>query len=65
VADTNDQLAAYKQQKDSVLYTLDCVLLAPSEDVDATFVTFDAEVLENGGIAPSEFLPGGSRTVEE
>jgi len=33
--------------------------------LDATFVTFDAEVLENGGIAPSEFLPGGSRTVEE
>ena len=37
--DTTDQIEAYKQQRSTVLYTLDCVLLTLSDDVDATLVT--------------------------
>jgi predicted nucleic acid-binding protein len=49
----SDQVTAYKRQRDSLLYTMDCVLLALADDVDATFVTFDGELLDHGGVAPS------------
>ena len=35
---------------------MDCVLLALADDVDATLVTFDQELLDHGGAAPSELL---------
>ena len=54
--DTTDQIEAYKQQRSTVLYTLDCVLLTLSDDVDATLVTFDSELLDHGGVNPAEFL---------
>lgn len=63
--ETSDHVEAYKRQRETVLYTMDCVLLALSNDVDSTFVTFDSELLEHGGVEPGEFLPGGSRMVEE
>ena len=49
----SDRVTAYKRQRDSLLYTMDCVLLALADDVDATFVTFDGELLDHGGVAPS------------
>jgi predicted nucleic acid-binding protein len=52
----SDQIVAYQRQRDSLLYTMDCVLLALAEDVDATFVTFDGELLDNGGVAPSDVI---------
>jgi len=50
----SDQISAYSLQQDTLLYTLDCVLLALAEDIDATLVTFDGELLENGAISPTE-----------
>lgn len=52
----SDQIAAYQRQRDSLLYTIDCVLLALATDVEATFVTYDSELLDNGGVAPSDVV---------
>lgn len=52
----SDQISAYALQQDTLLYTLDCVLLALAEDIDATLVTFDGELLENGAVSPTELL---------
>jgi len=52
----SDQISAYSHQQDTLLYTLDCVLLALAEDIDATLVTFDGELLENGAISPTELM---------
>lgn len=52
----SDQIAAYQHQRESLLYTMDCVLLALADDVDATFVTFDGELLDHGGVAPSDIM---------
>jgi predicted nucleic acid-binding protein len=52
----SDQISAYSLQQDTLLYTLDCVLLALAEDIGATLVTFDGELLENGGASPTELL---------
>jgi predicted nucleic acid-binding protein len=35
---------------------MDCVLLALANDVNATMVTFDGELLDHGGIAPEELI---------
>ena len=52
----SDQVSAYSLQQDTLLYTLDCVLLALAEDIDATLVTFDGELLENGATSPPELM---------
>ena len=52
----SDQVSAYSLQQNTLLYTLDCVLLALAEDIDATLVTFDGELLENGAISPTELI---------
>ncbi|MFC5133335.1 MULTISPECIES: type II toxin-antitoxin system VapC family toxin [Haloferacaceae] len=52
----SDQIAAYSLQQDTLLYTLDCVLLALAEDIDATLVTFDGELLDNGAVPPAELV---------
>ena len=52
----SDQISAYSLQQDTLLYTLDCVLLALAEDIDATLVTFDGELLENGAISPTVLM---------
>ncbi|MUV90546.1 PIN domain-containing protein [Halapricum sp. CBA1109] len=50
----SDQIEAYSLQQETLLYTLDCVLLALAEDIDATLTTFDGELLDNGAIEPSD-----------
>jgi putative PIN family toxin of toxin-antitoxin system len=52
----SDQIAAYELQRDSLLYTMDCVLLELANDVDATMVTFDGELLDHSGVAPEELM---------
>jgi len=54
--EVSDQITAYSLQRDSLLYTMDCVLLALADDIDATFVTFDGELLDNGAVSPDELL---------
>ncbi len=58
----SDQIAAYELQRDNLLYTMDCVLLALANDVDATMVTFDGELLDHGGVAPEELIDRAVRT---
>lgn len=52
----SDQIAAYDSQRETLLYTMDCVLLALADDIDATLVTFDGELLDNGAVSPEELL---------
>jgi predicted nucleic acid-binding protein len=52
--DTADQIEAYKQQRETILYTLDCLLLALADDIGAELVTFDSELLEHGCLSPAE-----------
>jgi predicted nucleic acid-binding protein len=52
----SDQISAYSLQQDTLLYTLDCVLLALSDDLDATLATFDGELLDNGAVEPSDLI---------
>jgi len=52
----SDQISAYSLQQDTLLYTLDCVLLALADDLDATLATFDGELLDNGAVEPSELI---------
>ena len=54
--DLGDFLTAYEKQRETLLYTMDCVLLALAEDVGAEFVTFDRELLEHGATEPSALL---------
>jgi putative PIN family toxin of toxin-antitoxin system len=52
----SDQISAYESQRDNLLYTMDCVLLALANDVHATMVTFDGELLDHGGVPPEELI---------
>ncbi len=52
----SDQIEAYHLQRDTLLYTTDCVLLALADDIGATLTTFDKELLDNGAVGPSELL---------
>lgn len=52
----SDQIAAYDDQRETLLYTMDCVLLALADDVDATLVTFDGELLDNGAVEPEQLV---------
>lgn len=52
----SDQIAAYSHQRDTLLYTMDCMLLALADDVNATLITFDRELLDHGGVSPSELI---------
>ena len=54
--DTADQITAYKRQRETVLYTVDCLLLALSDDIGTELVTFDTELLEHGCVRPTELL---------
>lgn len=52
----SDQIVAYDSQRDNLLNTMDCLLLALADDVEATLVTFDGELLDHGGVSPSALI---------
>lgn len=52
----SDQISAFGLQQDTLCYTLDCVLLALANDIGATLVTFDGELLDNGASQPSDLI---------
>ena len=52
----SDQIAAYTLQQETILYTLDCVLLTLADDIGATLTTFDTELLDNGAVQPTELI---------
>lgn len=56
VPDTEDVLAANRLQQETLLYPLDCLVLACAEGCDATLASFDAELVENGAVQPANVL---------
>ena len=54
--DEEDVLSAYDQQRKTLLYPLDCLLLSMAEFAEATPVSFDRELLTNGATAPAELV---------
>jgi len=51
--DGEDILAAYERQRSTLLYQLDCVYLSMAEFAEATPVTFDNELIDDGAV-PSD-----------
>ena len=56
VHETSDVLATNKLQQETLLYPMDCLILAAARDADAELVTFDREMLDNGATSPSKIL---------
>jgi len=54
--DDTDLVAAYKLQRETLLYPMDCVFLALADDLDAQAVTFDRELIDAGATPPEELL---------
>lgn len=54
--DEEDVLAAYDRQRATLLYPLDCVYLSMAEFVEATPVTFDKELIDNGAVSPDDVV---------
>ncbi|PSQ24216.1 VapC toxin family PIN domain ribonuclease [Halobacteriales archaeon QS_9_67_17] len=54
--ETGDLLEAYAMQRETLLYTMDVVILATAKEIGAPLVTFDGELLSNGAVAPGEFI---------
>jgi len=47
---------AYELQVESLLYPMDCLILAMADGEDAPLVTFDSGLLNNGAKSPDEFI---------
>jgi len=56
VPDASDIMEANKIQRETLLYPLDAFVLACAEGRDAELVSFDSEILDNGGMHPEEVL---------
>jgi len=54
--ETGDLLEAYAMQRETLLYTMDAVILAMAKEIGAPLVTFDSELLENNAVPPEEFV---------
>ncbi|MFC6725376.1 type II toxin-antitoxin system VapC family toxin [Halobium palmae] len=55
VHEPSDIVAADELQRETLLYPMDCLILALAEDQEATLVTFDSELVEAGASTPTEF----------
>jgi len=56
VPDTSDIMEANKIQHDTLLYPLDSFILACAKQRDAELVSFDSEILDNGGTHPDDLI---------
>ncbi|MEM4780232.1 MAG: PIN domain-containing protein [Halalkalicoccus sp.] len=54
--ETGDLIEAYRLQEETLLYPIDCILLATARGLEGTLVTFDSELLANGAVSPEEFV---------
>jgi len=56
VPDASDIMEANKIQRETLLYPFDAFILACAEERDAELVSFDSEILENGGTHPDDLV---------
>jgi len=54
--DASDVVAANRLQSETLLYPMDALVLAAADAVDATLVSFDAELVDQGAKLPSDVL---------
>lgn len=52
ILDARDVLNADSSQQETLLYPMDALILAAADGADATLVSFDAELLDHGALAP-------------
>ena len=54
--DASDVMAANRLQSETLLYPMDALVLTAAEAIDATLVSFDAELIEHGAERPEDVL---------
>lgn len=54
--DASDVMAANRLQSETLLYPMDALVLAAADAVDATLVSFDAELVEHGAELPENVI---------
>lgn len=52
IPDASDMMDANRLQQETLLYPLDCLILACANSHDADLVSFDSELQDNGAIEP-------------
>jgi len=52
--DASDIMNANRYQQETLLYPMDALILAAATAIDAPLVTFDKELLDNGGTLPED-----------
>lgn len=56
IPDASDMMDANRLQRETLLYPLDCLILACTQGHDAELVSFDSELRESGASAPQDYL---------
>jgi predicted nucleic acid-binding protein len=56
IPDASDMMDANRLQRETLLYPLDCLILACAQSHDAELVSFDSELQEAGTLAPTDCL---------
>lgn len=54
--DASDIVTANQRQRETYLYPMDALIFAAVDSVNATLVSFDRELIENGAKPPQEIL---------
>ncbi|SNZ15686.1 Predicted nucleic acid-binding protein, contains PIN domain [Natronoarchaeum philippinense] len=54
--DASDVVAANRLQSETLLYPMDALVLAAADAIDATLVSFDVELVDQGAKLPSNVL---------
>jgi predicted nucleic acid-binding protein len=49
-------MAANQLQAETPLYPMDALILVVADEIDATLVTFDGELVDNGAALPSDVV---------
>jgi predicted nucleic acid-binding protein len=54
--DASDMMRANELQSETLVYPMDAMVLTAADAIDATLVSFDAELLEQGAAPPEDVL---------
>lgn len=56
IPDASDMMDANRLQRETLLYPLDCLILACAQGHDSTLVSFDSELQDAGALDPTDCL---------